>query len=229
VKPLVTATDIKNLVGTGKKVLYFEPGTLVTPSAKDACREAGIKIEFGTAPAEREVECCAEVTESPVCCEVPAVGDVSPEMISRIVMEVIANLPRYSLPRQMVKQVDPTGVSLVKGNTVECDSFDTGNPNDKVGIKEVFTLKESPDMATGFMTLDKTAFDWHLMYDEIDYVIEGTLDIIVNGKTYRGQAGDVLFIPRDTKITFSTPDKAKFFFVTYPANWAELSGYGKKN
>jgi len=63
--------------------------------------------------------------------------------------------------------------------------------------------------------------------EELDYVIEGSLDIIVNGKTYRGKAGDVFYIPKNTTVTFSTPDKAKFFFVTYPANWAELSNYQK--
>jgi len=220
VKPLITAIDVKNLVSGGQKTVYLEPGTLVTPSAKDACKESGITLVFGQAP--QEPPCCqGETVAAQPCAE-----NISPEMISRIVMEVMAKMPGLG-PVLMEKEVDASGIALVKGRSVVCEEFNTGNPRDKVGLTEILTRRESPNMTTGFMTMDHTAFDWHLMYDEIDYVVEGTLDIIVNGKTYRGQAGDVLFIPRDTKITFSTPDKCRFFFVTYPANWDELSGYEK--
>lgn len=222
-KQLITALDIKNLLSSGKKVLYLEPGTIVTPSAKDACKESGITIEFGTAPAEA---CCPTAACPAETLPVISPGPITPEMISQIVCQVMANMPGLT-PSLMTKEVDPSGIALIKGKSVFCESFNTGNPNDKVGLTEIMTRKESPNMTTGFMTMDHSAFDWHLMYEEIDYVVEGTLDIIINGKTYRGQAGDVLYIPRDTKITFSTPDSCRFFFVTYPANWDELSGYQK--
>jgi len=221
-KPLITALDMKNLIQSGEKTIYLDPGTLVTPAARDICNEAGITIEFGTEPHEATCQETTNFLEKTL----PAMTalQLNPDLISRIVMEVMAKMPGFG-PVLMEKEVDASGIALVKGRSVVCEEFNTGNPRDKVGLTEILTRRESPNMTTGFMTMDHTAFDWHLMYDEIDYVVEGTLDIIVNGKTYRGQAGDVLFIPRDTKITFSTPDKCRFFFVTYPANWDELSGY----
>jgi len=226
VKTLISVNEIKSLASTGKKVLYIEPGTIVTHAARDAATDMGIALKYGTAPEEPEV-CCAPVKEVETVSSEPVVSSVSPEMISRIVMEVMAKLPQFCIP-EMVKEVEPeSGFALIKGNTVTCESFNTGNPKDKVGIKEILTIKESPNLATGFMTMEETAFDFHLKYDEIDYVVDGTLEFIVNGKKFTGHAGDVFFIPNDTKVTFSTPDKCRFFFVTYPANWAELANYQK--
>ncbi|SDH20825.1 MULTISPECIES: cupin domain-containing protein [Clostridia] len=222
-KTLISVNEIKSLAGAGKKVLYLEPGTIITPAARDAANEWGITIKNGPAPQEPEV-CCQPVKEETTLASEPVVSSVSPEMISRIVMEVMAKLPQFCMP-EIVKEVDPkSGFCLVKGNTVACDTFDTGNPKDKVGIKEILTRRESPNMATGFMTMEKSSFDWHLGYEEIDYVVEGTLEFIVNGKKFTGHAGDVFYIPAGTDVTFTTPDKCKFFFVTYPANWADLSG-----
>ncbi len=217
-KTLISVNEIKSLASAGKKVLYVEPGTIITPAARDAAGEWGIVIKFGLEPQEQVKE--------PENVSDPVLQTVSPELISKIVMEVMANLPQCH-PTEIVKEVDSSGIRLVRGNSVRCESFNTGNPKDKVGIKEILTIKESPNMCTGFMTLDKTSFDWHLMYEEIDYIVEGTLDITINGKTYRGKAGDVFYIPADSKITFSSSDQVKFFFVTYPANWSELSGYKK--
>jgi ethanolamine utilization protein EutQ len=72
------------------------------------------------------------------------------------------------------------------------------------------------------MEMKQSSFDWTLKYDEIDYIIEGTLEIVVNGKKTIGKQGDTLYIPRDTSIQFCVPDFARFLYVTYPANWDQL-------
>ena len=40
-----------------------------------------------------------------------------------------------------------------------------------------------------------------------------------NGKKIVGEAGDTIFIPKNTAIQFSVPDFARFLYVTYPADW----------
>lgn len=227
-KKLVTATDIKNLVSSGQKTIYLESGTIITPAAKDLAAEMGVLIQAGSPPAGgTPVVAQSAEWAGDVCEPVTRLNEISPALISQIVREVLASMPGMQQEAGIIKEEDPSGVRLVRGNTVQCDAFNTGNPKDKVGIKEILTTKESPNMATGFMTVEASAFSWELKYEEIDYVIDGTLEITVNGKTYRGTAGDVFYIPRNTTVTFSSPDKAKFFFVTYPANWAELSNYQK--
>ena len=49
-KKLVCEKDIEKLVNEGKKVCYVDENTLITPSAKDAARTAGIEISYGEEP-----------------------------------------------------------------------------------------------------------------------------------------------------------------------------------
>lgn len=71
------------------------------------------------------------------------------------------------------------------------------------------------------MEMEESAFDWTLNYDEIDYVIEGTLEIIVDGRKVVGNKGEAILIPKGSKIQFSAPKFARFLYVIYPADWQE--------
>lgn len=104
----------------------------------------------------------------------------------------------------------------------EADRLDTGDPNDRVYTRDLFTLAESPRLGCGIMEMTNSTFDWHLKYDEIDYVISGTLDIISKGIKTTAKKGEVVLIPKDSEIQFSTDGFARFLYFTYPANWAEL-------
>jgi ethanolamine utilization protein EutQ len=57
-------------------------------------------------------------------------------------------------------------------------------------------------------------------YDEIDYVVEGVLQLGLGGRVLEGRPGDVLYIPKGSKVHFGTPSRVRVFYVTYPANWA---------
>lgn len=230
-KSLITVADVKKTATAGQKTLYLEPGTIITPAARDAAVELGITLQTGPQSAQAEQVCYQpEPPHSTTTSSSQAgrgtgslPGTVDPALIARIVGEVIASLTQCKDKTRLVVEQDPGGLRLVKGSSVTYEKFDTGNPGDRVGIKEVLTSAKRANMAAGFMTMDRTAFAWNLQYEEIDYVIEGTLDISINGKTYRGTSGDVFYLPRGSSIIFSSPDQAKFFYVTYPANLAELS------
>ena len=138
------------------------------------------------------------------------------EIVRKVVAEYLGSCSGVT------KHVDPSGVAVAKFSTVKLDKFATGNDRDQVYLKDVFTLKESPRIGCGVMEMTASVFDWTLKYDEIDYVVEGTLEIIIDGRKVVGNAGDILLIPKNTAIQFSAPQYAKFLYVVYPANWAEL-------
>jgi ethanolamine utilization protein EutQ len=46
------------------------------------------------------------------------------------------------------------------------------------------------------MEMKESVFDWTLKYDGIDYIIEGTLEIIVGGRKIIGKNGDIIYIPK---------------------------------
>lgn len=120
------------------------------------------------------------------------------------------------------KKVSPSGVASIALPTLDVrpqDRLDTGNDKDQVYTRDLLTLEESPRLGLGLMTMDQTTFSWHLDYDEVDYVIDGELEIIVGNDVMKAGPGELLFIPKGSDIQFSVKKKARFIYVTYPADW----------
>lgn len=101
----------------------------------------------------------------------------------------------------------------------EANRLDTKNPAHKVYTKDLLTTAQSPNLGFGVMEMEKTTFDWTLNYDEIDVVLEGTLQIIDGTNVKTAGKNEAIFIPNGSKIQFSVPDYAKFVYITYPADW----------
>jgi ethanolamine utilization protein EutQ len=104
------------------------------------------------------------------------------------------------------------------------ESFGSGAVGVAVALRDVVTSADGSPMAAGYMALDATqpgggVFVWTLTYDEVDIVLEGELVISRGGEQVSGRAGDVIFIPNGSSITFGTPSYARFVYVAYPANW----------
>lgn len=120
------------------------------------------------------------------------------------------------------KNVDPSGILSIKLPEIEVaeeDLLDTGNPADIVYTKDLVSLQESPRLGCGLMVMKDTTFDWTLEYDEVDYIISGQLDVVIDGRTISAKAGEIIFIPKSSSIKFSVTGDARFIYVTYPADW----------
>ena len=110
-------------------------------------------------------------------------------------------------------------VSVPQVQVTEQDRMNTGRAGDRVYTHDLFTLQESPHLGCGVMEMTATTFPWTLRYDEIDYVIEGCLQVKIGGKTVSAGPGELIYIPKDSSIEFSVPDRARFLYITYPADW----------
>ena len=104
----------------------------------------------------------------------------------------------------------------------EEDRLQTGNPSDRVYTHDLFTTGESPRLGCGIMEMEKTTFPWTLHYDELDYVISGSLTVELGHHKITAAPGEVIFIPKGSSIRFSVPEKARFLYVTYPADWKSV-------
>lgn len=122
---------------------------------------------------------------------------------------------------KQIKHIDPSGVAVVKSEKIEKVKFDTGNPNDQVFVTDLFSLEESPRIGAGIMEMTESCFKWRLNYDEIDYIIDGKLEIVIEGRSVIGEKGDVILIPKGSDIHFKAENYAKFIYCVYPANWME--------
>ncbi len=120
--------------------------------------------------------------------------------------------------------VDPSGVVVVKGQSVTLGRFAAAGPDRNVALLDVVTRQQGSPMTAGFMSFGRAdAFPWRLDYDEIDYVLEGVLHITIGGRVLEGHPGDVLYVPKGSELIFGTPNRTRVFYVTYPAEWAQAS------
>ena len=110
-------------------------------------------------------------------------------------------------------------VKIPELRVTEADRMDTGNPAHRVYTKDLFTLQESPRLGVGIMEMTDTTFPWTLNYDEMDYVVSGRLDILINGDKISAGPGEVVYIPKGSSIQFSVTGHARFLYFVYPADW----------
>lgn len=119
------------------------------------------------------------------------------------------------------RRADASGVVVVKGGSVQLGEFPAAGPGKQVRLADVITGKDRSPMTAGFMEWSKAdSFPWTLDYDEVDYVVEGVLHVIVDGRVNEAKPGDVVYLPKGSKLVFGTPSRVKVFYVTYPADWA---------
>ena len=142
--------------------------------------------------------------------------EINETILREIISVVVEQTLKNKQQSEFEKVADKSGILKIKTNTVKCEPFN-GAPG--VSLKDIVTLEEAPRMGAGVMELDHTSFEWTLTYDEFDFVIDGTLEIEIDGRVQRGEPGDIIYIPKNSHIHFQTPTTARFAYFVYPADW----------
>ncbi len=137
------------------------------------------------------------------------------QLVRQVLLERLGGAPATEAP--------PThgvrAVAVPQLEVRETDRLDTGKAGDRVWTRDLFSLAEAPRLGCGLMVMEETTFPWKLTYDEMDYVIEGRLDVLVGGERISAGPGEVIHIPRGSEIQFSVKGKARFLYFVYPADW----------
>ena len=225
-KKLICVKEVEEACKNGKKSICIDADTLITPSAKDVADSLGVEFLKGEA-------CCHENESEGTFKEEVKVssckdGGIDSELIFKALSAMMqkglidgSGLTCCNSDSAYLSESHGNGLKVVRGKSVRMDEFDTGNPNANVSYQEL-VHKEESQMSAGFLVIDNSSFEWGLTYDEIDYVIEGTVVVTIDGKPYTAHAGDVLFVPKGSNVVWGSPDKARIFYTTYPANWPDL-------
>lgn len=222
-KKLICSSDIQAAIRDGKKTLYVDENTIITASAEDEAKAAGIEICQGEATA------CCESTNS---CTTYSPAQAPSEISSDLIYKVLKNLSDKGMLGDLFAEnsvvsneaylceKDPSGLKVVRGNTVRMDEFFEGNP--RVKYQELIDKNDSK-ISSGILVIDHDTYEWTQNYDENDYVIEGTMTVTINGRSYTAHAGDSIFIPNGATVVMGSKDHyCKVFYNTYPSNWADL-------
>lgn len=142
--------------------------------------------------------------------------EISEKVLKDIITKVLEETLQRKEGEDFVKETDPSGILKIHTKTVKCEPF---NNAPGVYLKDIVTLEEAPRMGAGIMELDHTSFEWTLTYDEYDYVIDGELEIEIDGRVVKGEVGDIIYIPKGSHIHFQTPSTARYAYFVYPADW----------
>ena len=215
-KKLICAKDVEAVVKEGKKVLYIDCDTIVTPSAKDAAKSAGIELSTDAPAAVPAAVCCEAKAE--------AVKAAGVEIDSNMIYNVLKLMMEKGLLQGVfegqpdlpyIAERDSSGLKIVRGGSVKYEVLDTGNPADKVFYQEIINADDGCSMNAGFITIETCNFEWECACQELYHIVEGTLTVGVDGKVYTAGPGDSVFFPKGAKVTFGSPGKMKAFYATY--------------
>lgn len=214
-KKVICAKDIEALVKAGQKTLYVDAGTLLTPSAKDAVKAAHIEIVEGANPEAAPPASCGQ----PSCASdlglssetiYQALKAMMEKGMLQEVMDAVAPADPYSC------ETHSSGIKLVRGDSVRPEPLDVGVEGAKVCYRELLGKSEA-QTSSGILIIEDSRFDWELAYEETDFVIQGTMTVTVDGQTFTAKAGDMIFLPKGSKVVMGSPDRARIFYTTYPA------------
>lgn len=209
-KKLICAADVEEWVASGQKRCCIDRNTIVTPAAHDKARELG--LEFTDEP------CGSLISESANCATQDDLDMNAIFKFFKMLSEkgLVEKLLGTALEPPYQAEKDPTGLKLVRGRTVKMEAYETGTSDAKVCRQEVIG-KPDCSMSAGFMTVDHGCFEQETNQEETYIVMEGTLDVTLNERTFTAHEGDVLFIPKGVKATKGSSDCARMFYMTYPA------------
>lgn len=212
-KKLICVKDVEVIIKQGHKIFYIEENTIITPAAKDTAKIHGIEFSLeknncNTPSCESSKANTCEVDSNMFYAVLKALADNG---LLQDLLDKLPGLPYFA-------ECESGGFKVVRGNSVKLDVFDTGNPNNKVFYQELISGKDKSPVNAGFLTIEKSRFECDMTYEEIDYVIEGTLTVEINGRSYTARPGDVIYVPIGSKVVWGSPDKAKVFYTTYSAN-----------
>jgi ethanolamine utilization protein EutQ len=225
-KRIISKFDIERLKSDGQKTLRLEPGDTLTPLARDTALELGIKIEDGHEPA-RPSAAAPSQSASPDDDKLEAIvkavlaklgpSAAAPACAPCATPKVYGSRPGGLKHQKMPRDCDMPPLELRNAEGVLCNP-----PEIDFRLQDVITMEDSASIAGGFMSFHKgKGITWTLNYDEIEYVVEGRLEIAYDGKTIYADPGDTIFIPKGSSVHWNTPTWVKIFYATFPSNWAD--------
>jgi len=219
----ISAAVLREMAKMDKDII-LEEDSVLTPSAKDLAKELGITISKG----RQEIVSQRVIGQS--AGQPSAMRDArstmhevrNPDIEHRIIQNSDLKKTVQKILSEVLKPAceNPKATHVV-GKNVVIQPFTEAPPGQKVGLVDVIDARVG-NLASGFMTFDHSRLPWFLNYDEVDYVIEGDFVLEVEGQVFRAVAGDVVYIPKGSKVVFSSPTFCKVFYTTYPANWADF-------
>ncbi|MCT4535113.1 cupin domain-containing protein [Halodesulfovibrio sp.] len=208
-KKVICAKDVETLIEQGKSTLYIDANTILTPSAKDAAKLAEIEIVEGAPP------------QAP--CAAPAAPSCDGAISSDLIYAALKALYERGMLDEFLKDIVSKGYvsqavgggKIVRGNSVKMEPFETGTPGATACSQEVIG-KNDGQIHSGFFEIDQSRFEQDFACEANFHLLEGALNITINGQTVSAEAGDVFCVPAGAKVIWEATNHARLFYSRFP-------------
>lgn len=177
-KKLISIKDIEN----AKNIVYIDKNTLVTPAARDLAIEKQIKIIV-----ENEKE---RTNENNI-----EMKDLM-EALKKLILNGDYKKILECLREKYKSFLDPTGVEIVDGESIEYENKDTK-------YSEIYfqTIKSKKTNLTSGKIKIRGFYEMDLEKDRSLYIIDGKLTLVIEGRECICKKGDIVFLPKENKIS----------------------------
>lgn len=188
-KKLITANDIEKLIQRGHSSLIIDSKTIITPSARDIASANGIRFEEATNPSVSENETEMMALNSQYIAQLLSIMQEA-GLRTKDLEKALADVIKKKKSRyHAVRSLD--GLKLVKSQSVEMDHC---QECPGITFQELIDKRESSVQA-GFMNVGSQIFEKKRAQDMVYYIIQGPLDVDMDGHVIEAQSGDVLYVP----------------------------------
>lgn len=222
---LISRDVLRELAGDSNQV-FLDDNSALTPSAKDFAAQNGLTVMRGDvvimAPSASQADLRWQTKAQKSADQVQQVTGQTPQTDNCVSDSMIMDVVQKVIGDMIKPACENPQFSHIFGNSIVIEPFAKAPAGQNIKMTDVVTAREA-NLAAGFMIYEKSQLPWYLTYDEIDYVVEGEFELLINGTVHKCKAGDVLSIPKGSSVVFGSPSHAKVFYVTYPANWEEIS------
>lgn len=235
-KQVITADDIQKLSLAGNNTLdVCETDCIITPGARDKIEELGIRFRQSCMHHQSKVKnpetslnnkkayitdnSQVDLITDQVCALVKQnVGHTAPPGLTDMVKKIVAS----KLSASSEAETDSSekcsalrtrgGVSLIQGNHLLDDCSGPDIPG-KVLISDAIRCHNASHLTATYMKWEKTSFDRTVESPEISIVLEGEMDILVDGKTLKATAGDIIYMDKGASVTYDSASGVKLACV----------------
>lgn len=97
-------------------------------------------------------------------------------------------------------------------------------PGGETRIARVINTGISQHMGGGIEVMEKVSITWTVTYDEILFIHEGSINIVLENETFECTVGDIVWLPAGTSLTYDCPGRCAYFYALYPVDWAARQG-----
>lgn len=204
-KKLICAKDLEEILENGAKEIEIDKDTILTPSAKDIIKNSDIKVFIKEKKVENEVLKDIDMNKIMEFFKIVSKNQV----LQKTIMKMLLNEKKFE------KECDSSGFTLIKGESIK---FDKIFKNLNIYSQDLINTDEE---IIGILKLERDNFIKKTKSKGNLFIIDGEVEIVLNGKRYLGKSGDLINIPKKAEIKIGSKDMAKVLYFSKDLNWSE--------